>query len=138
MELNIVAVIVSTLVMFAVGAFWYSVPFQKAWSSVHGFDKLSKKEQDVLMKSMGPIYGVQLIVTVIMSIALTVMAQEFDDLPLVYPAFFIWLGFVMPSQVSAVLFSRTENRFKLQQILIMTSESLIRLLIAAWVVARIV
>ena len=65
MEVNIWAVLAGTAVMFAVGALWYSVPFQKAWGRIHGFDKLSEKEQQALMKDMGMTYGIQLVVTVI-------------------------------------------------------------------------
>jgi hypothetical protein len=134
MDINLWAVLAATVVMFAVGAFWYSVPFQKAWGKIHGFDKLSKKEQQALMDGMGPIYGAQLVVTVISAYVLTHSITTIPNLAYYKIAFFIWLGFVMPSQVSAVLFSRTDNSMKLRQIAIMSGEALVRLLIAAAVI----
>ena len=135
MDVNILAVLTGTAVMFAVGAFWYSVPFQKAWGRIHGFDKLSKKEQDALMKDMGMTYGIQLAVTVISAYVLAHFLTLVPSLEFYKLAFFVWLGFVMPSQVSAVLFSRTEKKYKFEQIVIMSGEALVRLLLVAWVIS---
>lgn len=135
MDINIWAVLAGTAVMFAVGALWYSVPFQKAWGRIHGFDKLSKKEQEALMKDMGVTYGVQLIVTIISAYVLTHFLTLVPGLEFYKLAFFLWLGFVMPSQVSAVLFSRTEKKYKFEQVAIMSGEALVRLLLAAWVIS---
>lgn len=132
------AVVIGTLVMFAVGAFWYSVPFSKKWGEIHGFDELSKSEQQQLMKETGPLYAVQLLVTIISAYVLAHFLTLVPTLEFYKLAFFIWVGFVMPAQVSAVLFSRTEQKYKLPQILIMSGEALVRLMVAAWVVNAIV
>lgn len=138
MDINIWAVVAATVVMFLVGAIWYSLPFQKAWAKIHGFDKLSKKQQDEMMKNMGPIYGAQLFVTIISSFVLTHAITLLPELAFYQIVFFVWLGFVMPSQVSAVLFSRTDDSMKFQQIVIMSGEALVRLMLAGWVIALIV
>lgn len=135
MDINIWAVLAGTAVMFAVGAFWYGVPFQKAWGRIHGFDKLSKKEQEALMKDMGMTYGIQLVVTVISAYVLAHFLTLVPHLEFYKLAFFLWVGFVMPSQVSAVLFSRTEKKYKFEQIAIMSAEALVRLMLAAWVIS---
>ncbi len=134
-NVNLWAVLAATVVMFGIGAFWYTVPFQKAWSRIMGFDKLSKKEQDALMKNMGPIYGTQLAVTLVSAYVLAHFMGAFPDYEYWKLAFFLWLGFAMPSSVSAVLFSNTPNRYKFEQIAIMSGELLVRLLVAAWVIS---
>lgn len=135
MDVNLWAVLAATITMFAVGAFWYSVPFSKKWGEIHGFDKLSKKEQEALMSRMGPIYGVQLFVTIVSAYVLAHFVIANPSVSPYQMAFWLWLGFVMPSQVSAVLFSRTDDRYKFVQIAIMSGEALVRLLIAAWVIS---
>jgi hypothetical protein len=45
----------------------------------------------------------------------------------------VWLGFVVPAQVSAVIFGGTEGRYVVQKIAIMASEAVVRLMVAAWV-----
>ena len=137
-EINLFAVFAAVIVMFVFGALWYTFPFQKAWARVHGFDKLSTKQQQALMKNMPTVYGGQLVVTIISAFVLTYFISQYPDVPYYQMAFFLWAGFVMPSQVSAVLFSRTDDKYKLSQIMIMTSEALIRMLVTAWVIALIV
>ena len=135
MVLNFWPILAATVAMFAVGAFWYLVPFRKKWGEIHGFDKLSKSEQQKLMKESGPAYVVQLLVTVVSAWVLAALISQLPNVAPTTVAFWVWLGFVMPSQVSAVLFSRTEKRYKLQQVLIMSGEALVHLLVAAWVIS---
>jgi hypothetical protein len=45
----------------------------------------------------------------------------------------VWLGFVVPAQVSAVIFGGTEGKYVVQKIAIMASEAVVRLMVAAWV-----
>lgn len=138
MEINLWAVAAATAVMFAVGAFWYMVPFAKVWGKMHGFDELSEKEQKAAMQSMGPIYGLQLVVTIISAFVLTHFLTAYPELEFYKLAFFMWLGFVMPAQVSDVLFGGTKPEWLTKKIAITTSEALVRLLLAAWVVHLII
>jgi len=133
--MNLLAALAATIVMFAVGGFWYTVPFQKAWSRIMGFDKLSKKEQSKLMQSMAPVYLAQLLFTALSAWVLTYLVMNHPDVPPLLIASFVWLGFVLPAEVSAVLFSRTEEKYRVEQIAIMGGESLVRLLLAAWVIS---
>lgn len=84
---------------------------------------------------MGPTYGAQLVVTIISAFVLAHFIIELPDVAFYELAFWLWLGFVMPAQVSAVLFSRTKNDMKAVQIAIMSGEALVRLLLAAWVIS---
>ncbi len=138
MDINIWAVVAGTAVMFAFGAFWYSVPFGRIWGKIHGFDKLSEKEQKAAMQSMGPIYGLQLIITIISAYVLTHFLTAYPELEFYKLAFFVWLGFVMPAQVSDVLFGGTKPQWLGKKIAIVTVEALLRLLLAAWVVHLII
>ncbi len=134
MEVNLWAVIAATVVMFAVGAFWYMVPFSKIWGEMHGFDKLPKKAQDEMAAKMGSWYGAQLIVTVVSAF---VLAWLIAKLPAESPymlAGMVWLGFVLPTQVSAVIFGGTEPKWVVQKIAIMAGEALVHLLAASYVI----
>jgi hypothetical protein len=135
MEINLVAVLVATIVMFAVGGFWYMVPFSKAWGKIHGFDKLSKKEQKELQSQVGPLYGVQIVVTFISAWALAYFLAALPDTPWNITAFFLWLGFIVPTEVSSVLFGGTENKWIVKKILISIGGSLTCTLAGAWVIS---
>jgi hypothetical protein len=131
MEINIWAVIVATIVQFIIGMVWYTPIFGKVWGEIHGFDKLSKEKQKEMEKEMGPWYGVQLAMTVITTI---VFAKTLTMLPDNSPyalAAMLWLGFMLPAQVSSILFGGTEPKNIVKKSLIMVGGSLACLLGAA-------
>ena len=132
MEFNYVAILLAVVAQFAFGAFWYSALFGSMWKKIHGFDKLTKGEQDTLMKSMGPTYGVQFLSTLIATMVLSMFLKAFPA----YSgnpygiAFFVWLGFMVPTITSSVIFSRTERKYMGPQIAIMSGDTLARVMIA--------
>jgi len=137
MQVNIVAVIVATIAMFAVGAFWYMVPFAKAWGRIHDFDKRSKAEQKEMQSKMGPFYGAQLLVTFMSAWVLAVLISAMPDYSPYLIALLVWLGFVFPAQVSSVIFGGTAPKYVALKTAIMAGEALLHLLAAAFVISLI-
>jgi hypothetical protein len=126
MELNYFAIIAASAIQFILGAIWYTPVFGKTWGKIHGFDKVSKEEQKKMMKSMGPMLAVQFLVTVITTF---VLALFIAALPAGWNAYgmagFFWVGFVVPTQISAVLFGGTDPKWVLTKIAIAAGGSLL-------------
>jgi hypothetical protein len=124
MSLNYFAILLATIGQFIVGAIWYTVFFGKLWGKMHGFDKLPKAVQQKLMSQMGPTYGVQFLVTLLTSfvLALFIAVLPADWNPYGLAGFF-WLGFVVPTTVSGVLFGGTENKWVIQKIAVQIGAS---------------
>lgn len=137
MEFNVVEIIVVTIVMFAVGAFWYMVPFGKMWGKIHGFDKLSEKKQKEMQAAMGPWYGAQLVVTIITAIVLAMLIGLMPAQSPYYITFLLWLGFVMPVTASNMIFGGAPEGYVWHKIAISSGEALVRLMIAAWVIGLV-
>jgi hypothetical protein len=135
MEVNIVAVLAATAVMFAIGAFWYMVPFAAVWGKIHDFDKLSKKEQADMQAKMGPWYGVQLVVTFVSAYVLALLMGLLPEQSPYTIAFWLWLGFVVPTEASAMIFGGSKPEYVWHKIGISVSESLLHLLAAAWIIS---
>jgi hypothetical protein len=131
MSLNFVAIIIATVVEFGIGAIWYGPIFSGLWGKIHGFDKLPKETQQKMMKEMGPFYGLQALVTLITTIVLAIyITNEPTWNPYAQAAFF-WLGFVVPTQVSAVIFGGTEGKWIAKKIAVQAGASLVCLEAAA-------
>lgn len=133
MQINILAVLAAAVAMFAIGAFWYMVPFANAWATMHGFDKLSETEQKAMASKMGPYYGTQALVTLASAWVLAIFMSELPSVAWLQLAFWAWLGFTLPANVSAVIFGGTEGRYITGKIAIMAGGSLVSLLAGAWV-----
>lgn len=130
MELNYIAIIAASIAQFVTGVIWYTALFGNLWGKMHGFDKLSKETQQEMMKQMPPIYGVQLVVTVIMTAVLAYLMNITTISPYLL-AVVVWLGFILPSQTSAVLFGGTDNKWIATKIAVQSAGSLVSLLVAA-------
>lgn len=135
MDINLVAVLAATVAMFAVGGFWYMVPFAKAWGEMHGFDKLSKKEQKDMQSKMAPLYGTQIVVTFISAWFLAHFLAVQPNVEFYRIAFWLWLGFTVPTEVSSVIFGGTEGKWVVKKIAISIGGSLVCTLVGAWVIS---
>ncbi|MBP9727774.1 MAG: DUF1761 domain-containing protein [Candidatus Moranbacteria bacterium] len=132
MDLNYVAIVVATVLQFIAGAIWYMSIFDKTWGAMHGYDRLSQEEQDAAQKGMGPYLVAQFLGTLVTTF---VLALFMAGLPSEWNAFgiagFFWLGFVVPTQASAVMFGGTPRQFMCKKIAIMAGGSLVNLMVAA-------
>lgn len=135
MEVNVVAVIVATVAMFAVGAVWYMVLFQKQWAKMHGMDKLTDKQMKEMSAKMGPYYGLQLLMTVLSAWVLAYLMSLLPSMSPIVLAMLMWVGFVLPMSVSGVIFGGTKSEYILPKILIQAGEMLVRLIVAALVIS---
>ena len=128
---QLLVVLLATITQFIIGAIWYTPLFGKLWGEIHGFDKLDKKTQQKMMSQMGPIFGVQILATVLTSIALVVLQSSFPDYSLYMLTSLIWLGFIVPAHISGILFSSLESKWILPKSLIMAGGSLAGLMSGA-------
>jgi hypothetical protein len=132
MELNYLAIGVATVLQFIAGAVWYMPLFGKTWGMMHGYDLLSKEEQDKAQKGMGLQLGFQFLGTLVTTFVLALFVA---GLPAEWNTFgitgFFWLGFIVPTQMSAVMFGGTPKHFMVKKVAIMAGGSFVCLMIAA-------
>ena len=136
MNINYLAIAIAAVAQFVVGAIWYMPLFGSMWRDIHGFGKLSKAEQDQAQKEMMPMLGIQFVGTVITTIVLARAIQLLPSYSAYTLAFMAWLGFIVPIQVSAIMFGGTKPEWMVKKALIMTSGALACLLIAATILTR--
>jgi hypothetical protein len=125
MELNYSAIVVAAVVQFIIGGIWYTPLFGRKWRQIHGFDARSPEEQRQMQKGMAPLLATQFLMSLL---TCAVLALFHVSLPAPWHAFgmagFFWLGFIMPTQVSAVIFGGTPPQWVMTKILISTGGSL--------------
>lgn len=124
MYINYLAVAVASIVQFIIAAIWYTPIFGKTWGRIHGFDKVSKEEQQKMMRGMGPLLALQFLATVVTTL---VFALFYAALPQGWNAYgmagFFWIGFIVPTQASAVIFGGTPKQWMWTKFGIMLSGS---------------
>lgn len=131
--INLMAVLLAAVGQFAFGALWYTALFGDLWGKMHGFDKLPKAKQQEMMKGMNSIYAVQFLVTLISVFVLAKLITLVPGYSAYTLAFWLWLGFMVPCNVSAVLFGGTENKWIPTKIAVMCGAHIGYLLVAVFI-----
>lgn len=134
-DVKLIAVLLAALAQFVVGAIWYMPLFGKLWGKIHGFDKIDAKTQEEMQKSMMPLLVVQLFMAFVTAYVLAHVIKAFPDDSVYKLAFWMWLGFIVPTQVSAVIFGGTEPRWIGQKIAVMAGGALACVMVAAWIIS---
>lgn len=114
-EVNYLAVFLAAVVSIILGFLWYS-PFVlgKPWMKEKGFTEESLKKAQ---KEMGKLYGVSFVISLITAYVLfhimTMSTAFFHYSALqtgLMSGFFVWLGFMMPVQLTAAIFGNKNWR----------------------------
>lgn len=106
---NYLAVFLGAVASMAVGFLWYSpILFAKAWTRLMGLNPKVLKESQ---KTMGGMYALSFVAAMITAYVLThtmfLSRNFYGNSPVltgVTTAFFVWLGFIMPVQLTDVIF----------------------------------
>jgi hypothetical protein len=108
-EVNYLVVLVAAIVSMAVGFLWYSPAILgKPWMKLKGYTPDSLK---AAQKEMGKLYGLSFVVALVTAYVLShimALSEAFYGYPKLQTgltsAFWVWLGFMMPVQITATIF----------------------------------
>ncbi len=135
MSINLFAVLVATVAQFVVGAVWYMPLFGNVWGKIHGFEKYSKKEQAEMQKSMMPWMVVQFILGGLSAFYVAMFASILPEYSVYTLAFWAWIGFIVPTQASAVIFGGTAPKWMSTKIAVMAGGALACMMVTAFVIS---
>jgi hypothetical protein len=136
MELNYLAILAASFAQFVLGALWYSpVLFGKQWMSIMEMTHLTKEQLQNMQKEMGPFYALQFVLTVLYTISLACIIHAWPENYGISAALKIWIGFIVPTQISGVIWGNTKKDKWLSQILIMVTYQLVGIVIAAYILS---
>lgn len=116
-EVNLLAIIIAAVAAMAVGFLWYGpMLFGKQWMKLMGY---TEESMEKAKKSMGKMYSISfalsLVTAYVLSHVMTLSENFFHYGRLetgVMTAFWMWLGFIMPVQLTAEIFgSKKWNLF---------------------------
>lgn len=113
-EVNFVALLLAAVVSMAIGFVWYSpVMFARRWMKLSGYTAEGLKKDQ---KEMGKWYGLSFVLALVTAYVLNhvmVLSENFFHYPMIQTglstAFWMWLGFVMPVQMTGVIFGKEKN-----------------------------
>lgn len=134
-QLNWIAIIVISIVSFFFGAAWHGEYFfGKIWLRIHyGKDKFTEEEMKKAMDGMWVIMITEFIATFFMVMTLDFLMRLLPGYTPWHVAFLVWIGFVLPTMTSIVIWWADTRKWMLVKILISGSFRLITLVASAYV-----
>ena len=134
MDVNYTLVIIATIAQFILGALWYSpLMFGKWWMQIMEVTNIAPEDLKRMQKAMGPFYALQLFLTLFTTISFANLMPYITAFSAYHVAFWLWIGFVAPTQIGTVLWGRTQKKFWVKQIFTMLSYSLVGMMLMAFV-----
>lgn len=127
------AVLVAAVAQFVIGAIWYMPLFGKLWGKIHDFDQYDKTTQAAMQKQMMPLLVMQFLLGLLTAYVLAHFLTLVDTAEYIKITLWAWLGFIVPTQIAAVLFGGTKPRWIAAKSMIMAGGSLVCVLAAAWI-----
>lgn len=137
MELNWIAILIITIVSFFAGAAWHgSFFFGKLWMKIHhGDKKFSDEEMKKSMEGMWRIMLLEFIATLLMIMTLDFLMQLLPEFSGMHIAFMIWVGFVLPTMASTVIWGNDTKKWMFAKVAISSSFRLLTLVAAGYVLS---
>lgn len=118
MDINFLAVAVSTIIAMALGAWWYGPLFGKRWLEVIGATEMDLEARKEMQKSAGPLYGVQFALTVLQVSVLAYLLSTTDALGGITHALLIYLAFIVPTVAAGAMWNNDSAKVSWARFLI--------------------
>lgn len=135
MTINYLAIILFTIVSFVGGSVWFSeILFGKIWMRIHGGNMRSSEELKIMKKDNKTFMIVEFFSTLVLNYILYLIV--FETLTIssaLTTTSLLWLGFVLPTTVSTVIWGMDAKRWMIKKIAISSVYRLIMMLLAAWI-----
>jgi hypothetical protein len=133
MELNYIAIIITTVIAVVLGMGWFGFVFGKLWAEIVGTKDpslMTLEENKEFQKKMAPVYVVNIVMTFIMMGVLYFFSKGFPEMSPLSITFLAWLGFVVPLEASQSLWSGKSRRHAWQMFLLTCGYQLLCFVIA--------
>lgn len=132
-DIKVITILIAAIAQFIIGAIWYMPVFGKLWGEIHGFDKLSKEKQNQAQKEMMPLLIIQFVLGIMSAWGLAYFINHTNNTNMLTLIFYIWLGFIVPTTASGVIFGGTPGKWVAKKITIAIGGSLLSLIVSGLV-----
>lgn len=113
-EINLWAVLASTVVAIIIGSIWYGPLFGKKFMEASGMNKWTPEQQAAMKKKMMLSYAGQFIASFVLFYTVAGIVLGFGHataLEGMTGAFFIWLGIIVPVKVGDLVWGGNKTMF---------------------------
>lgn len=130
----ILKILLITVIVFIGGSLWFSKLFGKTWMKIHHNKDKTPEEIKKDMKGMWKLMLTEFLLTFVISFFLFFIATSAATLSVVLMiTFILWLGFILPTTISNVIWGGDDKKWMFKKIAISSSYRLIGMLFTVWI-----
>jgi hypothetical protein len=134
MEINYITIVGAGVLSMIIGSIWYGPLFGKKWMEICGVTEMDKERRAQMQKEALPLYLTQFALTLVQLYVLSnLFAWTGEASKTVGIAFFMWLGFVMPTIAGCAMWNNNSGKVKWAQFLIQSGYQLIMFLLYGYI-----
>ncbi len=126
MEINYLAILGAGIISMVIGSIWYGPLFGKKWMEICGVTETDSEKQKQMQKEAMPLYGIQFVLSLVQAYVLMNLITWTGGSG-VGIAFWMWLGFVMPTVAGSAMWNNNPNKIKRAAFLIQAGYYLLTL-----------
>lgn len=133
------AVVVGVIASVVLGSVWYGAIFGKQWAALNDMDLNDKAKMELAKKGMWKLYVTQMILSAVTVAVLAIVVLNFDNFTtgeIIGTSLLMWLGFVMPTEAGALLWTNKSKSDKWKIFWISTGYQVILAIILGFIVAK--
>lgn len=112
LDINYLAIGVCGVLSMVVGAVWYGPLFGRVWMNIVGVSPDDEAKRKEMQKGAGPLYGVQLLLTLFQVLVLAHLIADTSRVSGVERSLWIWGAFVMPTLAGASMWTMDSRKIK--------------------------
>ncbi len=135
MEINYLMIVGAGVVAMIVGSLWYGPLFGKKWMEIIGVTEMDAVKQKEMQKKAMPLYGIQFVFVLLQVFVLSKLITWTGGNGMGI-AFWMWLGFVVPTVVGLALWNNQPNKMKWEMFLIQSGYYLVLFLIFGFIIGK--
>ena len=125
MSINYLAIAVCAVLSMVIGFIWYGPLFGKQWMKVTGATALDKEARKKMQQSAGPLYGIQLLLSIFQVWVLAYYIQNWSTISGLTNALWIWAAFILPTVAGSSMWNNDKGNVKWARFLIQTGYQLV-------------
>lgn len=123
------------VISMIVGSIWYGPLFGKKWMEICGVSAIDEEKRKQMQKEAMPLYIIQFILSLLQIYILLNLVSWFGGFAkTVWVAFFMWLGFVMPTIAGSAMWNNNPKKVKWARFLIQSGYQLVMFLIFGFMI----
>lgn len=130
----ILKILLLTVLVFIGGSLWFSKLFGKTWMKIHHNKDKTPEDTKRDMKSMWKLMTAEFVLTLVINLTLFFIAAASETLSIALIATTIlWLGFILPTTVSNVIWGNDDKKWMVKKIAISSGYRLVAMIFTVWI-----